>query len=240
MREATWLVIAAWREATAVGAVVTNLRTAGWPHVVVVDDGSDDATAAVARDAGAWSLRHVLNRGQGAALQTGIRFALQRGARVVVTFDADGQHRVDDLPALVGPVWRGEVHAALGSRFLDHAAQVPPARRVLLAAAIVFGRVVSGVRLSDAHNGLRALSGELAAGLDLEMDRMAHASEIVDQIARSGLAFREVSVRIDYTAYSIAKGQSGRAALRIAFDYLVGRLLGQSVARWSGRPGGAP
>jgi glycosyltransferase involved in cell wall biosynthesis len=226
-RDRVWLVIAAFNEGGAIAPVVAGALDDGWPHVVVVDDGSADDTAERARQAGAHTLRHLVNRGQGAALQTGIRYALERGAEVLVTFDADGQHRTADLPAMVGPVLRGEVDAALGSRFLDHAEAVPVGRRLLLRAARLFGTLTSGVRLTDAHNGFRALSRRLCVEhIDLRLDRMAHASEIVDQIAASGLPFREVSVRIEYTDYSRQKGQRGSAALRIAVDYLLGRLLG--------------
>jgi glycosyltransferase involved in cell wall biosynthesis len=219
-------VIPAFNEGGAIAAVVAGVRDAGWPNVVVVDDGSRDDTADVAYGAGAHVLRHICNRGQGAALQTGIRYAVDVGADVVVTFDADGQHRVDDLPAMVAPVLVGEVDATLGSRCLGHQDAVPAGRRLLLRAATFFGRVTSGVRLTDAHNGYRALSRRLAERIDLRLDRMAHASEIVDQIAHSGLPFREVSVRVEYTDYSRQKGQRAGAALAIALDYLLGRLLG--------------
>lgn len=220
------IVIAAFQEASAIGAVVQGLRRAGWSRVVVVDDGSEDATSERAREAGAIVARHLINRGQGAALQTGIAVALRMGAPVIVTFDADGQHRVQDLDALVGPVLRGEVDAALGSRFLGHQDAIPVGRRLLLRAARLFTLLTSGVRLTDVHNGLRAISARMAAQIDLRMDRMAHASEIIDQITSMGLGWREVSVRIEYTDYSRAKGQRGSAALRVATDYLLGRLLG--------------
>jgi hypothetical protein len=81
------------------------------------------------------------------------------------------------------------------------------------------------MRLSDAHNGFRALSRKAAEAIDLHLDRMAHASEIIDQLRASELPYREVPVFIRYTAYSLAKGQRGSAAFRVAFDYLIGRLL---------------
>jgi glycosyltransferase involved in cell wall biosynthesis len=222
-----WVVIPAFQEAGAVGGVVAGLRAAGWPNVVVVDDGSADATGEVALAAGATVLRHLVNRGQGAALQTGISYAVVQHAQVVVTFDADGQHSTADLPALVDPIVRGEVHACLGSRFLGNQDAIPLRRRLLLRAAVLFGWLTSGVRLTDAHNGLRALSGQMAGRIDLQLERMAHASEIIDQIGHSGLPYREVSVRIAYTDYSQAKGQRGSAAFGIAFDYLLARLFGR-------------
>lgn len=216
--------IAAYDEGVKIAEVVTELRTR-FEHVVVVDDGSHDDTADRAHAAGAIVLEHVVNRGQGAALQTGIAYALTRGAAVIVTFDADGQHQMSDIPAMVRPILSGEAEICLGSRFLKDADAVPWARRLLLSAAVVFTRLTSGVRLTDAHNGFRAFSAKAASRLDITLDRMAHASEIIDQIRQSGLTFREVPVRIRYTDYSRGKGQRSSAALRVAADYLWGKLL---------------
>jgi glycosyltransferase involved in cell wall biosynthesis len=224
VRRKLFVVIAAFNEAEVIGKVVGEL-CAVYPNVVVVDDGSSDETAARARAAGANVLRHVLNRGQGAALQTGISYALSKGAELVVTFDADGQHRVQDIAPLAAPIAAGEVEICLGSRFLGDREAVPIGRRVLLFGAVWFMRLTSGLKLSDAHNGLRAFSRRAAETLDIQLDRMAHASEIIDQIRVSGLPYREVPVRIRYTDYSLAKGQRSSAALRVAWDYLIGRLL---------------
>jgi polyprenyl-phospho-N-acetylgalactosaminyl synthase len=223
-RRRVFVVIAAFNEARSLGEVVRELLPV-CPNVIVVDDGSSDETWQVAHAAGAVVLRHFLNRGQGAALQTGISYALLRGAEVIVTFDADGQHRPEDIPALVEPIAQGEVEICLGSRFLEHGDAVPLGRRALLMAAIVFMRITSGLKLSDAHNGLRAFSRRAASGFDIQLDRMAHASEFIDQVRASGLPYKEVAVRVRYTDYSRAKGQRSTAALRVAFDYLIGRLI---------------
>jgi glycosyltransferase involved in cell wall biosynthesis len=224
-RKGTYVVIAAFNEEAAIAGVVAALRSAGFPHVVVVDDGSADRTRARAHAAGAISLRHVVNRGQGAALQTGIAYALRAGAELVVTFDADGQHSAGDLPYLVEPVASGRADIALGTRFAGRAIGMPRSRRWLLHLGRWFTFALSGVLLGDVHNGLRAFSRRAAEQLDIRMDRMAHASELVDQIRRSALVFVEVPVRVRYTAYSRAKGQRGWAALRIAVDYLLGRFV---------------
>jgi glycosyltransferase involved in cell wall biosynthesis len=170
-------------------------------------------------------LRHVVNRGQGASLQTGIDFALQQGAEYIVTFDADGQHPVDAISRLLEPILAGKAAVALGSRFLEDADAVPWPRRILLSAAVLFTRVTSGARLGDAHNGLRALSREAARTIEIRLDRMAHASDLVEQVHRSGLPYTEVPVRISYTPYSRAKGQRWSSTFGVAFDYLVGKLL---------------
>jgi glycosyltransferase involved in cell wall biosynthesis len=218
-----WIVIAAFNEGAVIADVVRPLVSAGY-GVVVVDDGSPDATAAQARDAGADVVRHAINRGQGAALQSGLRYALRQNADVLVTFDADGQHSCEDVPRMVRPIEEGTADIVLGSRFLEHAANVPPARRILLKVAVTFTGVMSGVRLTDAHNGLRAMSRRAAEQIELQLDRMAHASEIIDQLVRTRLRLVEIPVNVRYTAYSIEKGQRAGNAVRIVWDYLLNKL----------------
>jgi glycosyltransferase involved in cell wall biosynthesis len=221
-----WVVIAAFNEASIIGEVISELLALGY-RVVVVDDGSTDHTADRARKGGAVALRHAINRGQGAALQSGIHYALGRGARVLVTFDADGQHAATDVARLVAPVLQGDADAALGSRFLQHAAAVPFGRRLLLRAAVLFTRLTSGAHLTDAHNGMRALSRGAAERLDLQLDRMAHATEIVDQLLAHDQRIVEVPVQVSYTSYSRGKGQRGTAAAKIAGQYLLSKLIGR-------------
>jgi glycosyltransferase involved in cell wall biosynthesis len=219
-----WVVVPAYNESAVLGGVVQGLVERGH-RVVVVDDGSTDASAVAAHAAGAHVLRHALNRGQGAALQTGIAYALARGAEHVVTFDSDGQHAPEDVEALLAPLRAGRADVVLGSRFIGGSAGIPPIRKAVLAAAVIFTRVASGARVTDTHNGLRAFSRAAAAKLDIRLDRMAHASEILDQIVRHGLRFEEVPVHVRYTEYSRRKGQSSLAALRILADYVVGRWM---------------
>lgn len=218
-----WVVIPAYNEASVIAAVVGDLRRYS-QHIVVVDDCSSDDTAIAARNAGAVVLRHVINRGQGAAIQTGLDYALQNGAGAIVTFDADGQHDAADVPTLLAPVHDGRAHFVLGSRFAGES-KVPLLRRMTLKLAIVFTRLTSGLRVSDAHNGLRAFSRRGAQAIHIRLDRMAHASEIMDQIRASGLAYVEVPVRVRYTEYARRKGQRGVHAIRVAFDYLFGRWV---------------
>ena len=219
-----WVIVPAYNEAAAIHGVVTSLREA-FPNVVVIDDGSLDETSAEASRAGAVVLRHVINRGQGAALQTGIDYAFRAGAEIIVTFDADGQHRTEDIGRLIEALRRDAADIAIGSRFLGMRSNVPKFRASLLRIAAFFMRLTSGVPLTDAHNGLRALNRRAAAKIRLTIDRMAHASELVDQIRVHRLIVVEVPVRIQYSEYSKMKGQSSLAAVRIAFDYLVNRLF---------------
>jgi glycosyltransferase involved in cell wall biosynthesis len=213
----TWVVIAAFDEGEVIAEVVGEVVRAGW-RVVVVDDGSRDDTAARARVPGAIVVRHAINRGQGAALQTGIDFALRRGARAIVTFDGDGQHAVADIAALVGALDRADV--ALGSRFLGTIEGASRRRVALLRTAVAVSNGLSGLKLTDAHCGLRAFRAELAPALRITQDRMAHASELLAKIKASGARVVEVPVTVRYTARSLAKGQGGLQAVRILFDYL--------------------
>lgn len=217
-----WVVLAAYNEGAVVAGVVRPLVDAGY-KVVAVDDGSADDTAAQAREGGAQVVRHAVNRGQGAALQSGMRYALDHGAAIVVTFDADGQHSADDVRRLIAPITGGSADIVLGSRFLEHSDSVPALRRILLRAAVVFTGMMSGVRLTDTHNGLRAMSRRAALQVDLQLDRMAHASEIIDQLARTRLPLIEMPVNVRYTPYSLDKGQHAGNAARIVWDYLVGK-----------------
>lgn len=218
-----WIVITAFNEASVISDVVAGLRSAKY-NVLIVDDASTDETAHRAEAAGARVLQHPINLGQGAALQTGISFALRRGADFIVTFDGDGQHRPDDVPALINALVTQQVDFALGSRFLGSALNLPPSRKLLLRAATWFTRLTTGLKLTDAHNGLRAMTRRGASALKLRQNRMAHASEILAQIARSGLGYVEVPVTIVYTQYSLQKGQRVSNSVSILIDLLAGRL----------------
>ncbi len=227
VRAAVFVVIPAYNEGPCLASVVEHVR-AQYPNVVVVDDGSSDDTLAVAKRSATYALGHIINRGQGAALQTGIEFAVRQGARYIVTFDADGQHRVEDIGVIVDPIRRGACDITLGSRFLDpsgECANMPAVRRFTLRLGVLFTRLVSRVKLTDAHNGLRGFSRAAAEKIDISLDRMAHASELIDFVRHSGLPYREVPVQVRYTDYSLAKGQSSRNALRIVLHYLVGRVM---------------
>jgi glycosyltransferase involved in cell wall biosynthesis len=208
VRDATWVVVPLYNEAEVVGDVVADLRQ-HLPQVVCVDDGSRDDSAAVAEAAGAVVVRHPINLGQGAALQTGISFALtDPTARYVVTFDADGQHQPPDAVAMLDALRQGHVDVVFGSRFLRTRTRPPLLKRALLKAAVAYSNASTGVRLTDTHNGLRAMTREAAQTLDIRQNRMAHASEIIDQVGRADLRYVEHPVDILYTDYSRRKGQS--------------------------------
>lgn len=199
-------------------------------QVVVVDDCSRDATGTKARQSGAHLLTHLINRGQGAALQTGTDFALQRlGADVIVHFDADGQMCGSDILPMITPIAVGSADVTLGSRYLGEVTNIPFSRRLMHQLIPQFTFLFSGLWLTDAHCGFRALSRTAAQSIRITLDRMAHASEIPDQIATKKLRYIEVPVTIRYTAETLAKskaqGQSTAAAFRVAYDFLKGKFL---------------
>ncbi len=217
-------VIPAYNTEQVVADVVASVR----PHVqeiVVVDDGSRDQTAERAAAAGALVAAHSVNRGQGAALQTGMELALLRGADIVVHFDSDGQHPAHQIQALVSPIMAGETDVVMGSRFLDQTSNVPPIRRLVLKAGGIFTRIVSGLSITDPHSGFRALSRAAAEKIRFRQDRMAHASEFLQLVARHELRYKEIPVTIRYTDYSMARGQSSLNAFRIVADLIKGSLL---------------
>ncbi|WP_309647482.1 glycosyltransferase family 2 protein [Nocardioides sp.] len=218
------VVVAAYNEATVVGDVVRGLAR-HFTQVLVVDDGSTDDTSRVAREAGAMVVRHAINLGQGAALQTGFDYALKSGGIThVVTFDADGQHRPDDALRLLAQGRSQGYDVVLGSRTLGKVVDQPWQRALLLRAAVTFSRRTSGLDLTDTHNGLRVLSRDALRSISLRQCGMAYASELEHAISRSGLPWCEVPVEIVYTEYSCSKGQRGLNMVNILFDLVHARI----------------
>ncbi len=219
-RDGVWVVIPALNEASTVGSVVSSLRALGYANVCVVNDGSTDQTSDIASGNGAYVLDHAVNLGQGAALQTGIAYALAQGAKYVCTFDADGQHTPSSIADLLAALERDDADVAIGSRFLSNSSTVPLARRLLLRAAVLFTLLHARVCVTDTHNGLRAFTEFAARSIEIEQPGMAHASEILQKIGDLHLKLVEVPVEIAYTAYSQRKGQSGFDSIKILLDLL--------------------
>lgn len=219
-----FVVIPAFNEATAIGEVIDAVSPL-CERVIVVDDCSSDESGSIALDKGADVLTHRINLGQGAALQTGISYALREGARFIGTFDADGQHEPDDLICMLNEIRRTGADVALGSRFLGTAPGMTSARRLTLMAATVFTRLITGLQVSDTHNGIRLFTRAAAARVQISQNWMAHASELLTGIAEAKLHFVEVPVKIHYTAYSMQKGQKLTGAFVILTDLLSGKLL---------------
>lgn len=216
----TWVVIPMFNEATVIATVVAGVRDV-FPNVVCVDDGSTDGSVAVARSAGAIVVEHPINLGQGASLQTGFDFALSDPLMTeVVTFDADGQHQVADAAAMVEKLRDEKLDIVIGSRFLDDRTQVGWAKRLVLRTAARYSRWTSGMALTDAHNGLRVLDRSVLERVRISQNRMAHASELIDKVGKSGARWAEYPTHIVYTDYSRAKGQSLLNSVNILVDLI--------------------
>ena len=221
-----FLVIPSYNEGPVLASTIASLLPYRY-SIVVVDDASSDGTRDVLQGLPIHYVRHPVNLGQGAALQTGMNYALAQGAEYLVHFDADGQHPPDRISALLEPVRNGECDVAVGSRFLDrdNSSLIPFGRKVLLRGAVVVSGVLTNVWLSDAHNGFRSLSRGAAMKIRFHENGFAHATEFLDEVRRSRLRLREVPVGIRYTEYSRAKGQAASNSLNILIDVLLRKVL---------------
>jgi glycosyltransferase involved in cell wall biosynthesis len=213
-----WLIIPVYNEAAVIGSVVRDALPT-FPNVVCVDDGSKDASAEQIRASGAHLVRHPINLGQGGALQTGVEYARSRpGARFFVTFDADGQHRVEDAARMVDRLRVEPVDIVVGTRFHGDTSHIPVAKRVVLRSVVAMSPRLRRLKLTDAHNGLRAFNRTVAEQLNIRLSGMGHASEIVEMIDTYKWRVAEEPVTIVYTEYSMAKGQSLINGVNILFD----------------------
>lgn len=216
------VVVPAFNEGQVIAATLGTLR-ALYPTVVCVNDGSSDDTAAQASAAGVIVLTHAINLGQGAALATGISYALKAldQWKYLVTFDSDGQHDPAEIDALVQPLASGQADVVLGSRFLGRVQGMTSSKRLLLKSAVAFTRVTSRMKVTDTHNGLRAFTRAAIERIAITQHGMAHASEILHEIHRNRLRYVEVPTTVTYTDYSKAKGQSALNAVNIVFDMML-------------------
>jgi polyprenyl-phospho-N-acetylgalactosaminyl synthase len=213
-----YFIIPVWNEASVIRRVLEEVLKQ-YNNVVCVNDGSTDNSSAEIAKTEAIRVEHSINLGQGAALQTGIDYALQDPkASIFVTYDADGQHRLSDVTKMIKVLKDSGVDIVLGSRFLGQTENLKTSKKLLLKAAILFTNKSTGLRLTDAHNGLRVFNRDFAQKLKLTFSDMTHASEIVERISNYGFKFVEVPVKIKYTPYSMSKGQSSINAINIAFD----------------------
>jgi glycosyltransferase involved in cell wall biosynthesis len=229
-----FIVIPTFNEDTCIlrDTVTQLLNTYPNYSIVVVDDGSEQNVKPYLKGLPLIILRHKINLGQGAALQTASAYVLNKRSDIddfiVVHFDADGQHDPSNIKTLIEPITKGKADIVLGSRFLEKkaAGKIPPVRLVLLKVARLVNNVLTGVYLSDAHNGLRAMNGLAVQKIKLTQNRFAHATELITLIRKSGLRYIEVPVSIHYTEYSLQKGQRSSGAINILFELFIKKIIG--------------
>lgn len=215
------VIVPAYNEEQTIGRVVRGLFEHGF-KTVVVDDGSADQTSKAAAFAGAVVLKHKINRGQGAALQTGNDYALAQGAEAVAHFDADGQFNPADIAPAVSLLREKQLDAVLGSRFLDKRSRLPWLKRYFIFPV---GRLINflftGVWLSDAHNGFRVLNRAALEKIKITRDGMAHNTEILAQLKKYRLKFAEIPVEVKYFEY----GQGIGGGFKILAEWVMGLLI---------------
>lgn len=216
----TWFVIAAYNEGGRIGAVLEEL-TKVTSNIVVVDDCSSDDTFEVCKRYDCVILRHPINLDQGGALQTGNEYALNRGADIIIHFDGDGQMQLKDVPAMIGPIAANEVDVTMGSRYLNQTNKVPFTKRWLIhKPAIYLQRLLTGLKLTDAHCGFRAFSKDAARLCVMRQNGKAHATEFIFLVSKNKLRYREVPVDIAYFRY----GQKFSKGFIILSDLLLAKI----------------
>jgi|TARA_Y100000310_G_C20610040_1_gene777522 glycosyltransferase involved in cell wall biosynthesis len=199
-------VVPAYNEEKGVSKVIKDLKKYKY-NIVIVDDASADNTVKVVNKFKNLILvKQKTNQGQGAALRIGIKRALKEGADIIITFDADGQHQAKEIKDLVAPIEKGVADISLGSRFLTKKTKMPLSREILLRGSVLVERIFLGVKLTDAHNGFRAMSRKAAKKIKIKENRMAHASEIIKEISRNNLRYAEIPVEIIYNRETLENG----------------------------------
>jgi glycosyltransferase involved in cell wall biosynthesis len=217
------VIIPVYNEGEVIESVVLDVLK-NFKNVVCVNDGSKDNSSEQIEKTKAYLVEHPINMGQGAALQTGIEFARQLDVDYFVTFDADGQHRIEDVKSMVKEINKGKVDIVLGSRFLGSTPGITKSKKFILKLAIKFSNATSGLKLTDTHNGLRVFNRKVAEGLQITLSDMSHASEILEIISAKKYRYVEVPVTIEYSDYSKGKGQSLINAVNIAFDAVLRKI----------------
>jgi len=190
-------IIPAYNEAKSIAQVVA----ATLPHVeqvVVVDDGSKDDTAALAREAGAHTLVQPCNAGKGAALQAGTDYALQAGFDALVALDADGQHDPNSIPALIEPVTAGSADMSVGSRKREWSKHMPWVRRMTNDLMSRFLSWVAGQPMEDTQSGYRCISVKVLRGVHVETTHFEAESEFLLRAARAGFRIAWVPIKSIY------------------------------------------
>ncbi|MBI2041597.1 MAG: glycosyltransferase family 2 protein [Candidatus Nealsonbacteria bacterium] len=201
----TVAIIPAFNEEKTLGGVISDLKKYV-NQIIVIDDGSTDKTNQIARSKNIKIYRHLINRGLGGVLKTGIEAALQNGADIIITIDADGQHDPSEIPKLIKPIIEQKADAVIGSRFLTRQ-PMPLFRRV---GNIFFNFVtffLFGAKTTDSQSGMRAFSKKGAQSLEIHSNGMEVSSEILKEIKIKKIRMKEVPIKSIYTDYSLSKGQ---------------------------------
>ena len=219
----TSIVIPAYNEEKTIAKVIHNVRKY-WQNIIVIDDGSSDSTFDLASGLGVHVYRHIINRGLGGALGTGIVAALRHEADIIVTFDADGQHQAEDITRLIKPIEEGQADVVIGTRTSDKKG-MPMTRQLANTMGNLVTRILFGLWVSDSQSGLRAFSARAAEKMQIRANRMEVSSEIIQEIKKHDLRLKEIPIKSIYTEYSLSKGQGFMTGLKTLMKLVLMRLL---------------
>lgn len=202
-----WVLLPAFNEAAVIREVIRNVRSCGFHHIIVVDDGSSDDTARIALEEKTVLLSHPVNRGAGAVIQTGLLYARMKGINLVVQMDSDGQHHPEDIHRLLKKLSSEECDIVVGSRFLKKNDNIPKIRVVYNGISNIITNWFCEKWYSDTQSGFRMFNRRAIEKLDLQIDGFGYCSEMIIQAERKSLRIGEVPISVSYTDYSMSKGQ---------------------------------
>jgi len=214
-------VIPAYNEAKSIAKVVAKVKPLV-NELIIVDDCSRDDTYVLAKATGVTVLHHIINRGQGAALQTGNAYALLHGADIIVHFDADDQFDANEIKDVVRPILTDEADIVFGSRFLEKESNMPWMKKnIIMPLARAINKIFFGINLTDPQSGFRAMKKEFAQNLIIENDGMAHCNEILIKAFQSQHRIKEVPITVHYHEF----GQKFSGGFKIIKDLIYKQLI---------------
>jgi len=212
--------IPAYNEGAVIRSVIERVRACGYPQVVVVNDGSKDNTRAEAIAGGAAVVSHPINRGAGAAAQTGILYARKHGIQYLVQIDADGQHYPEDIEKMAAGMVAAQSDIVIGSRWIERSEGVPATRVAYNRLSNIFTNLFCQSNYTDSQSGMRLLNRRAIERIDLHLDGFGYCSEMLVHAEELGLQVSEVPIRVAYTEYSMSKGQDLQMGINTALNIL--------------------
>lgn len=215
MKDFVYIIIPAKDEASRIGGVLHQVLDNGYTNIVVVNDGSKDKTASVAKSFGVTVLDHLINLGAGAATQTGIEYAIMQNAEIIVTIDADHQHLPADIDLLVETLQQKQSDIVIGSRFLNKNNKIPYTRILYNKIANVITYLVTGIAVTDSQSGMKAFTAKFAEKSKLNFNGFEFSVEMIRNIKVSKARFEEVPIKVIYTKDTLSKGQNLLTGIRM-------------------------
>lgn len=207
------IVVPAYNERQSISGVINDLTSHGYKNILVVDDGSSDNTAKAIPKNRVFLVHHIVNRGLGAALGTGFAYGREHGVEILVTFDADGQHKALDIQKVITPIKKGQADVVVGSRFRWQKGTIPFDRLILNHLSNIATRFLYGVNSTDTQSGLRAFNKKAIETIEIKTQRMEVSNEFFREIKKNKLRYFEIPIKPIYTPYSLAGSSQERGAV---------------------------